>query len=254
MTLDAAQHRSGKGSGDENFPVASWLVAPPHRRPILAFYDFVRIADDIADHPSSERSGQARPPRSPGGQPARPRRSQRGRHRASCGARRAQPVAAARPGSAQGVPPGRHQAPLRGLGRADRLLPLFGDAGRPLRARRAWREPLDLAGVGQCLRGAADHQPPAGLREGLPGARPGLYPARCARRRRAPMSRRWKRRARRPQLLACLHGLADRTGVMLEQGSMLPAQIDDRPACGWRFPPSSRWRGISCSCCGPETR
>lgn len=50
MTLDAAQHRSGKGSGDENFPVASWLVAPPHRAPILAFYEFVRIADDIADH------------------------------------------------------------------------------------------------------------------------------------------------------------------------------------------------------------
>src|SRR3954471_334201 len=50
MTLDAAQHRSGKGSGDENFPVASWLVAPQHRRPILAFYEFVRIADDIADH------------------------------------------------------------------------------------------------------------------------------------------------------------------------------------------------------------
>ena len=52
MTLDAAQHRSGKGSGDENFPVASWLVAPPYRRPILAFYDFVRIADDVADHAS----------------------------------------------------------------------------------------------------------------------------------------------------------------------------------------------------------
>jgi squalene synthase HpnC len=50
MTIDAAQLRSGKGSGDENFPVASWLVAPPHRRPILAFYEFVRIADDIADH------------------------------------------------------------------------------------------------------------------------------------------------------------------------------------------------------------
>src|SRR5213595_2520469 len=52
MTLDAAQHRSGKGAGDENFPVASWLVAPPHRRPIMAFYEFVRIADDIADHPT----------------------------------------------------------------------------------------------------------------------------------------------------------------------------------------------------------
>jgi hydroxysqualene synthase len=52
MNLDAAQHRSGKGSGDENFPVASWVVAKPHRRPILAFYEFVRIADDIADHAS----------------------------------------------------------------------------------------------------------------------------------------------------------------------------------------------------------
>jgi squalene synthase HpnC len=51
MTLDAAQLRSGKRSGDENFPVASWLIAARHRRPILAFYEFVRIADDIADHP-----------------------------------------------------------------------------------------------------------------------------------------------------------------------------------------------------------
>ena len=31
-----------------------------------------------------------------------------------------------------------------------------------------------------------------------------------------------------PQLLACLHGLAERTGAMLEQGSVLPAQINDR--------------------------
>src|SRR4029079_8386142 len=51
MTLDAAQLRSGKGSGNENFPVASWLVEARHRRPILAFYEFVRISDDIADHP-----------------------------------------------------------------------------------------------------------------------------------------------------------------------------------------------------------
>ena len=35
-----------------------------------------------------------------------------------------------------------------------------------------------------------------------------------------------------PQLLACLHGLAERTGVMLEQGSSLPAQIDDTAAGG----------------------
>src|SRR5262249_12458964 len=35
---------------DENFPVASLLIHPRHRRPILAFYEFVRTADDIADH------------------------------------------------------------------------------------------------------------------------------------------------------------------------------------------------------------
>jgi squalene synthase HpnC len=52
MTLDAARLRSGKGSGDENFPVASWLVESRHRPAILSFYEFVRIADDIADHPS----------------------------------------------------------------------------------------------------------------------------------------------------------------------------------------------------------
>jgi hydroxysqualene synthase len=47
----SAQLRSGKGSRDENFPVASWLIKPQHRPVILAFYEFVRIADDIADHP-----------------------------------------------------------------------------------------------------------------------------------------------------------------------------------------------------------
>ena len=48
----AAELRSGKGHHDENFPVASWLIRPRHRAPILAFYEFVRVADDIADHPS----------------------------------------------------------------------------------------------------------------------------------------------------------------------------------------------------------
>src|SRR5215216_2644478 len=46
----AAELRSGKGHHDENFPVASWLIHPRHRAPILAFYEFVRVADDIADH------------------------------------------------------------------------------------------------------------------------------------------------------------------------------------------------------------
>jgi hydroxysqualene synthase len=42
---------SGKGTGDENFPVASRLLAPEHRPAILAFYAFARAADDVADAP-----------------------------------------------------------------------------------------------------------------------------------------------------------------------------------------------------------
>jgi hydroxysqualene synthase len=51
----AAQLRSGKGHRDENFPVASLLIKAKHRAPILAFYEFVRTADDIADHPTLEQ-------------------------------------------------------------------------------------------------------------------------------------------------------------------------------------------------------
>ncbi|MGC1305393.1 MAG: squalene synthase HpnC [Caulobacteraceae bacterium] len=40
---------SGKGHNDENFPVASFLIAPRYRAPVLAFYRFARIADDVAD-------------------------------------------------------------------------------------------------------------------------------------------------------------------------------------------------------------
>jgi len=46
----AGELRSGKGHKDENFPVASWIIHPRHRALILAFYNFVRTADDIADH------------------------------------------------------------------------------------------------------------------------------------------------------------------------------------------------------------
>jgi squalene synthase HpnC len=48
--ITPAEARSGKGHRDENFPVASRLIHPRHRGPILAFYEFVRTADDIADH------------------------------------------------------------------------------------------------------------------------------------------------------------------------------------------------------------
>ena len=41
---------SGKGHTDENFPVASALIAPRHRPVVLAFYRFARCADDVADN------------------------------------------------------------------------------------------------------------------------------------------------------------------------------------------------------------
>ena len=41
---------SGKGHKDENFPVASHLIAARYRPAIMAFYDFVRAADDVADN------------------------------------------------------------------------------------------------------------------------------------------------------------------------------------------------------------
>ncbi|HEU5094266.1 MAG TPA: squalene/phytoene synthase family protein, partial [Reyranella sp.] len=46
----ATQFASGKGHRDENFPVASWLIKPALRAPVLAFYRFARAADDVADH------------------------------------------------------------------------------------------------------------------------------------------------------------------------------------------------------------
>ena len=50
----ASQLRSGKTHRDENFPVASWMIHPRHRALILAFYNFVRTADDITDHATPE--------------------------------------------------------------------------------------------------------------------------------------------------------------------------------------------------------
>ena len=43
---------TGKGAGDENFPVASLMIARPLRRHVMAYYAFARAADDIADNPN----------------------------------------------------------------------------------------------------------------------------------------------------------------------------------------------------------
>lgn len=56
----ASELRSGKSHRDENFPVASRLIEARHRPAILAFYEFVRTADDIADHASLSESEKLR--------------------------------------------------------------------------------------------------------------------------------------------------------------------------------------------------
>jgi farnesyl-diphosphate farnesyltransferase len=51
-TAASVEMPSGKGRGDENFPVGSWLIRRDLRVHVHAFYRFARNADDIADDPT----------------------------------------------------------------------------------------------------------------------------------------------------------------------------------------------------------
>jgi len=51
---------SGKGRGDENFPVGSWLIRRDLRVHVHAFYRFARNADDIADSPALDAEDKLR--------------------------------------------------------------------------------------------------------------------------------------------------------------------------------------------------
>ena len=48
--LSAVETPSGKGSGDENFPVGSFLLPPRLRPHVAIFYAYARAIDDIADN------------------------------------------------------------------------------------------------------------------------------------------------------------------------------------------------------------
>jgi hydroxysqualene synthase len=52
--------QTGKGHRDENFPVASFIIRARHRPAIMAFYRFVRAADDVADNASAPASDKLR--------------------------------------------------------------------------------------------------------------------------------------------------------------------------------------------------
>ena len=51
---------SGKGHRDENFPVASFVLKREHRAPVMIFYRFARMADDIADHAEASEAEKLR--------------------------------------------------------------------------------------------------------------------------------------------------------------------------------------------------
>jgi len=226
MTLDAAQHRSGKGSGDENFAVASWLVAPQHRRPILAFYEVVRIADDIADHATLseadklahldglEASLLGRDDHNAAGIELRAALAERGlspQHAQDLLKAFRQDVTKHRYADwdelidycrYSAMPVGRYVLDVHGESRSTwpasdnvcaalQIINHLQDCVKDYRALDRVYIPLDaLAAAGSSV-------------EALDAPRAS------------------------PQLLACLHGLAGRTGVMLEEGSGLPGQIDD---------------------------
>jgi squalene synthase HpnC len=227
VSLEAAQLRSGKGSGDENFPVASWLVAPPHRRPILAFYEFVRIADDIADHPSLsendklahldrlEASLLGRDDLNAAGVTLRKVLQERKlspQHAQDLLTAFRQDVTKHRYSdwddlidycSFSAMPVGRFVLDVHGenrstgrrrITRCSEIINHLQDCRQDYRNLDRVYVPLDaLAAAGSSVE--ALDQPRAS-----------------------------------PQLLACLHGLAERTSIMLEDGSALPAQIND-----WRL-------------------
>lgn len=50
-TASPLETPSGKWSGDENFPVGSWLLPAPLRPHVAVFYAVARTTDDIADNP-----------------------------------------------------------------------------------------------------------------------------------------------------------------------------------------------------------
>ena len=227
MTLDAAQLRSGKGAGDENFPVASWLVAPQYRRPIMAFYEFVRIADDVADHPKL----------SPDDKIAHLDRME-------------QSLLSRDDGNVAGIVlraalAERNLTPQH----AQDLLHAFRQDATKLRykdwdelidycrysAMPVGRFVLDVHGESRSTWPASDNV--CAVLQLINHLQDCVKDYRALDRVYVPLDALQAAGARvedlnaaraTPQLLACLHGLAERTGVMLEEGAALPAQIDDR--------------------------
>ena len=150
METGVGELQSGKGHRDENFPVASFLIAP-RPRAVMAFYHFVRAADDVADHataaPPTKSSrlleqmraepDWAKATASPEGVALRTILAERG----------LSPIHAL--DLLEAFRRDVHQAALPRLGRADGLLPLFS-------AMPVGRFVLDVHGEGRSMWPAND--------------------------------------------------------------------------------------------------
>ena len=227
MTLDAAQHRSGKGSGDENFPVASWVVAPQHRRPIMAFYEFVRIADDIADHATLAQADKL-------AHLDRMEASLLGRHDGEAAGVTLRAALAERNLSPQ------HAQDLLRAFRQDVTKHRYADWDELIdycrySAMPVGRFVLDVHGESRSTWPASDNV--CAVLQIINQLQDCVKDYRALDRVYVPLDALAASGSRvealeqpraSPQLLACLHGLAGRTGVMLEQGAALPLQISDR--------------------------
>ena len=127
--VSAVERPSGKGAGDENFPVGSWLLPARLRVHIASFYAYARAIDDIADDPDlepQEKIGRLdRFARGGGGnRQRRPRTAEGARNPPQPRGDRGHAPALRGPDTR--VQAGRHQIALRRLGRSDGLLQFFG--------------------------------------------------------------------------------------------------------------------------------
>ena len=223
----AGELRSGKGHRDENFPVASWLIDARHRGIILAFYEFVRVADDIADHASLKPEEKL---------------TQLDRLEANLlgnGDDNAEAVRLRNALAERGLPP-RHAQDLLTAFRMDVTKLRYQDWDDLIHycsysAMPVGRFVLDVHGESRSTWPASDNV--CAVLQIINHLQDCVKDYRALDRVYIPLDaltaagssvEALEDARSTPQLLACLHGLAERTGAMLEHGSILPAQINDR--------------------------
>ena len=231
---DASERRKiGDRARATGMRISRWRpgsLQPRHRGPIMAFYNFVRTADDIADHATLPPAGKTR-------LLDRLDAGLTGKDDSDAAAVRLRAELAA-----HNLSP-KHAQDLLAAFKLDVTKLRYRDwddligycalsampVGRFVcdvhgESRDCWPANDALCAALQIINHLQDCQ------ERLSQSRPGLHSARCARRERH--ERRSARRAAAPRrrCCECLHGLAERTERLLSESDVLPSLIND-----WRL-------------------